>query len=234
MTNQENRRGIIYKAVNQINGKCYIGKTVDSLKERQRCHHREINKNKLNTHFVRALKKYGKEKFEWFIIGYIDKDINNKLSELEIYYIKKYNSIKNGYNMTEGGEGIMGYHFFCKKSEEEILEYKNKLSKIHKKRLKKNGHHNKGKKWTEEHKRKIGEASKKMWLNQEIRDKQSESHKGIIRSKKWKNNLSKALMGHKHSEETKNKISEKAKGRKVSIETRNKMSVSQLKRYGKI
>ena len=51
-----------------------------------------------------AYNKYGEESFQITKITY--EDITKKeLDEQEIYYIKKYNSFHNGYNLTEGGTG---------------------------------------------------------------------------------------------------------------------------------
>ena len=91
---------IIYKATNLVNGKCYIGQTVKLLKYRKSEH----IKNMLNgsfSYFCNALRKYKTENFKWEIIC-----ICPNIKELDIqeqYYIKLYNSIENGYNLTSGG-----------------------------------------------------------------------------------------------------------------------------------
>jgi len=53
--------GIIYIATNKINSMQYVGKTVDSLKNRIRDHYRQIKK----FYFQRALLKNNKEDFKW-------------------------------------------------------------------------------------------------------------------------------------------------------------------------
>ena len=87
--------GLIYKATNEINGKSYIGQTSRSLEDRKKNH---LNAND-NLYFHNALKKYN---FQWTIL-------ENNISEKELHikekkYIQKYNTYKNGYNMTPGGE----------------------------------------------------------------------------------------------------------------------------------
>lgn len=97
----------IYRIFNLINGKFYIGQTCKSIKRRLKIH---INATKiLNTHLARAIKKYGKDNF---YIEEIDScDEKKEADYLERWYIRFYNTTndKVGYNMTEGGEGTVGY-----------------------------------------------------------------------------------------------------------------------------
>ena len=91
-------KGIIYKITNNINNKVYIGQTRYTLEFRWRQH---WNK-KDNTYFHNALHKYGKDAFTIEILEECDyKDLNSK----EIFYIAKYDSFNNGYNLTLGGDG---------------------------------------------------------------------------------------------------------------------------------
>lgn len=92
---------IIYRAINKVNGKCYVGQTRHSLEER-RTRHLHCAEEGVETHFYQAIRKYGSENFEWEIICSA-KD-KQTLNELETYYITKFDSIKNGYNMVDGGE----------------------------------------------------------------------------------------------------------------------------------
>lgn len=91
----------IYKATNKINGKIYIGQTVD-FEKRKKEH--ELDRRNKNSIFHRAIDKYGIENFEWEIID----SFNSKYGSdyLERFYIELYKSYKpNGYNMTKGGDG---------------------------------------------------------------------------------------------------------------------------------
>lgn len=99
--------GIVYKITNMINGKAYVGITIRKIERRISAHFAEANRGSdLIIH--RALKKYGIDCFSYDII-----EKNKKweeLCELEKYYIKYFNCKKpNGYNLTDGGEGILGY-----------------------------------------------------------------------------------------------------------------------------
>lgn len=99
----------IYKIINQINGKVYIGKTTEldiqqRWKEHQRDSKKEQNKNRP---FYRALNKYGIENFS---IEQVEECDISVLEEREIYWINYYRSYVGwddcrGYNATLGGDG---------------------------------------------------------------------------------------------------------------------------------
>ena len=90
--------GCIYMYTNKINGKQYIGQTTRSLKKR---HWQHMSQDEC--YFDRALKKYGANNFELTILedNIFDEQI---LNELEIYYIDKFDTFNNGYNMNRGGD----------------------------------------------------------------------------------------------------------------------------------
>lgn len=94
---------MIYKATNNINGKCYIGQTVQAFEKRKDKHIWEA-KNGSDTHFHRALSKHGFDNFYWTILNECD-DID-LLNQLEQYYIKCYESMNRefGYNLQSGGK----------------------------------------------------------------------------------------------------------------------------------
>jgi group I intron endonuclease len=101
--------GTIYKLTSP-SGKIYIGQTTN-LKDRKRCLYNP-NKYYSGHKLDNAIRKYGIENFKYeIVIQIIDADkikLREKLDELEIFYIKKYNSYKDGYNMTLGGSGSTG------------------------------------------------------------------------------------------------------------------------------
>lgn len=95
--------GYIYKITNQINGKVYIGQTKCLPEDRWKQHLQSINHKQIyKKPLVLAFLKHGKENFVFEIIEMVDDSI---LSEKEKEYIKLYDSYKNGYNATLGGEG---------------------------------------------------------------------------------------------------------------------------------
>ena len=100
---------LIYKAQNKINGKSYVGQTIKDLECRKRQHINDaLNDNRGNSYFHRAIKKYSPDNFEWVIIHNDITDIED-LNRLEIFYINYYDTFGNGYNLTEGGGGSVGY-----------------------------------------------------------------------------------------------------------------------------
>ena len=98
--------GIVYCYTNKINGKKYIGQTINP--ESRKSSHKSSAYNEkapdFSTPFHRAIRKYGWENFEYEVLA---KDISDKkiLSYLEKYYISTLNTFSsNGYNLTSGGE----------------------------------------------------------------------------------------------------------------------------------
>jgi len=93
--------GTIYKIINDLNSKIYIGKTVETLASRWSKHIYASKKS--DTHLYRAMNKYG---LEHFSIIPLEENVSDEiLNEREIYWIKELDTIKNGYNTTIGGDG---------------------------------------------------------------------------------------------------------------------------------
>lgn len=143
-------KGIIYSYESPI-GKYYIGQTKHE-KTRKSAHKKNAERD-FNTHFYRAIRKYGFDNFKYKVLEKVDVE---KLDEREMYYIEKYNSFKEGYNSTLGGNGSKGtfgeLNPFYNKTH--TKETKKLISKLHK-----------GKKLSEEHKLKIAESTKKALAN---------------------------------------------------------------------
>ena len=90
---------IIYLLTNNINGKMYVGQHgTDNLEDDYMGSGVAIRE---------AIKEYGKKNFSKEILCYcVDrKDACQK----EIEYIEKLDTTHNGYNITKGGEGLLGY-----------------------------------------------------------------------------------------------------------------------------
>ena len=187
--------GIIYRATNIINGKMYIGKTIKTLKQRIKGH----ISSKILTHFRKSILKNGIDNFKWEVLCELD-NIDD-LNEMEMFCIEIFDSKNNGYNMTDGGDGGIGY----KHTEEAIQLMKCRDVK--------------GTPHTTEHKIYISEIMKDKNKNfgvdnnfygkqhtNESKDKMSISKLGKKLSQEHKINISKSIVGRVHSEETKQKI----------------------------
>ena len=90
----------IYKVTNKINGKVYIGQSVDIGRR-----WREHMTAKDDIYFHKAIQKYGVDNFIWEVI---EKCKKSELDEREIYWIEYYDSFNKGYNCTKGGDGVSG------------------------------------------------------------------------------------------------------------------------------
>lgn len=113
--NAPNHAGI-YCFKNTVNGKCYIGQAV-KLRSRLKYHWKAYSAHSVkNMCIYNAFYKYGIENFELQILYEIRDSLayntKRRLDQLEKEYIEKYDSYKNGYNQTLGGDGgILGYKF---------------------------------------------------------------------------------------------------------------------------
>ena len=90
---------VIYKA-EFPNGKVYIGKSKDF--DSRKIKH-SYSTRYYNTKLTNAINKYGFDSIKWEII-FETEDINI-INKKEIEFISKYDSIKNGYNTSTGGDG---------------------------------------------------------------------------------------------------------------------------------
>ena len=147
----------IYCIQNQIDGKCYIGKSVD-IPKRWKEHKASLrNGHHHNKHLQKAWNCYGEQSFLFKVLEYAD---SVKLSELEIAYISKFNAFgENGYNFTMGGEGGLLGMPKTKETRRKISEA-NKGRRHTQEEKEKVSKALKGKTFTDEHKKKIGEANK--------------------------------------------------------------------------
>lgn len=94
--------GKIYIITNKVNGKQYVGQTIQTIKKRFNKHKRD-SKYRTEYAIYRAFNKYGKENF---VIELIQEGIKTKeeLDSKEKEEIEKRNTISpNGYNLKAGG-----------------------------------------------------------------------------------------------------------------------------------
>lgn len=92
----------LYVIKNKTNNKEYIGITVQSLEMRFRQHIDTALKSERKSHFVNAIRSYGADAFEIYLIRNDAKSFR-ELQEQEVEEIKLRNTIKEGYNSAHGG-----------------------------------------------------------------------------------------------------------------------------------
>lgn len=148
----------VYQHKNKINGKIYIGITMQ--KPEQRWRHGEGYKS--SPHFYAAIQKYGWDNFEHNILfqNLTKEDACQKEQELII----KFNSMnrKYGYNSTSGGDIFIMNDETKQKISKAMMGNKNGLGHpCSEEKKKKISETQKGRKLTEEHKQKLSEAAKK-------------------------------------------------------------------------
>lgn len=112
---------IIYR--HTINNKDYIGYSSQTLEERLEEHIKNSLVDKSDRHFHRAIRKYGAENITSMILDVAS--TKNEAVFKERQYIVEFDTFKNGYNMTLGGDGGNTKE---KYTEEEMTEWKKTFS----------------------------------------------------------------------------------------------------------
>lgn len=148
----------VYQHRNKINGKVYIGITMQTPEQRWR--HGEGYKS--SPHFYAAIQKYGWDNFEHNILfqNLTKEEACKKEQEL----IAKYNSMNReyGYNSTSGGDIFVMNEETKQKISQSLMGNKNGLGHpCSEEKKKKISEAQKGRRLTEEHKQKLSEAAKK-------------------------------------------------------------------------
>ena len=92
----------IYIIKNNINDKVYIGQTILPINIRFTNH--KMASRVEDTKFYRAIRKYGENNF---YIELLETTTIENLNSREKYWINYYDSYKNGYNSTLGGDGVI-------------------------------------------------------------------------------------------------------------------------------
>lgn len=120
--------GKIYKIVNDLNDKVYVGQTIRSLAERFQKHCNLADDIRRTMAIKKAILKYGKEHFRIELIEECDV---SELNEREQYWIEFYDAYTKGYNCTKGGQGCGHSQKLTQDEEEELtILYKMGVSSL--------------------------------------------------------------------------------------------------------
>lgn len=198
--------GVVYLILNKINGRKYVGQTIQPLKVRFNEHASKRN----NAPLGKAIKKYGRENFYCGVIKTCAS--KEELDYWEKYYIAALHcKAPYGYNLTDGGEGATG----CSRTPEQRA----KLSAIYK-----------GKSRPPEVCAKISAGKKgksRKPFSTEWRVNISAGLKGHKKTPKHCANISAAQKGKRLSSEHIAKISVARKGKPLSVGHRAKIAATE-------
>lgn len=191
--------GYIYKISNSVNNKVYIGQTINNPEIRWNSHRKNIKNTTINRPLVDSMRILGIDKFRFEVLVIC---FDESLDDMEIEYIKRYNSLHpNGYNYTEGG------HFHKRPSE----ELRKKLSMIAKKRYEQ-----------ESERQRNREAQRLAFSDPVLRQKMADARSTLLKSKegdKWREEHSKNIRTFWNSEEGQKKKMECSNNRKEKLKT---------------
>ena len=210
--------GYIYKIENLLNHKIYIGQTTKKRATDRFSQHRYLARHPEQetsiSYLHRAMNKYGVHNFSFEVI---EETEDSLLNEREQYWIKEKNSLTpNGYNMTKGGEGSIGF------SRTQTEEEREKRSISVKKFYEDNP----------EAIEKLRERTLQLWQDENYRKRVTESNKKFYAEHpdmfKGENN---PMYGKHHSEEALEKIRSHAATRKNKIAQLDKDTLEIIKIY---
>lgn len=201
-----NKSGI-YKIVNKVNGKVYIGSSI-SIQDRWLNHTSSLNLNKHpNSHLQRAYNKYGADNMSFEVIELIPEE---QLAQREGYWIESLCSYNRqyGYNIARIVEGrVKATEETRKKMTAAQIERWNKVV---------------DRKQSDEHIAKLSKARKGRIINDEWKSNISNSLIGNT-----------YCLGFKHTDETKANLSAERRERWSDPEFKAKMSAIQKKSQNK-
>lgn len=198
----------VYKIVNSVNGKIYVGSSVN-IEKRFKQHKFELEHNTHNNrHLQGAWNTYGKDNFDFVVVEIVPDLIN--LRERECYYIKSLNCTDPniGYNMlndTNIGLGVLASIEIRKKISEACVGERNG---------------NYGRKHTPDEIQKIKENR---WGKDYVKKPRKKApRKTPEELKKSYQIVAEKARGRKVSIETRKKLSDLRKGKKHSAKTLEK------------
>lgn len=206
MKDSQEKKWCVYKHINKVNGKVYIGQTCQKPENRWG----NGSNYKPCTLFYRAIMKYGWDGFEHKVVE--DNLTFEQANFLEEKLIKelKSNEPEYGYNLKSGGSNGIPNEEVKQKMKDNHADYsgenhpkygtncseetKNKIREANKK-YKGENHPFYGKHHSEEAKKKMSEAHKKIPVSQKALERSIEVNKGKHLTKDHKEAISKANSG---------------------------------------
>lgn len=93
----------IYVIKNIVNDKVYVGQAASAYDRFRRHRNNRVSTDKQSVQIVEAMKEIGADNFYFEILEVCD---DSMADERERFYVKEFDSYKNGYNNTPGGVGV--------------------------------------------------------------------------------------------------------------------------------
>lgn len=166
----------IYSITNQLDGKRYVGQTVQRPERRFTLHRNQARRG--HGHYLhRAMRAHGEEHFVLEVLEQCDVSV---LDEREKFWIARLDTFKNGYNLNEGGKGNRGRHHT---EEERALMRERHWSRTSKR---------------ETCIEKIREANTELLKSEETRRRISIGNRGKTRSSEQRERYSRSKLGAKN------------------------------------
>ncbi|MGB5689153.1 MAG: GIY-YIG nuclease family protein [Woeseiaceae bacterium] len=95
--------GTVYLITNTVNGRLYVGITASTFKQRKAQYRSAAKSDYEQRPVVHAMRKYGFNKFKFEVLDQTARTYP-ELLDLEEKYIKQFDTYRDGYNATRGGE----------------------------------------------------------------------------------------------------------------------------------
>lgn len=216
----------VYKITHIGSGKSYIGIS-KNIHRRWIQHKSWVNTKNRRSAIYAAMQKYGIDAFSWQVIEQCDVD---SLEDRERHWIAVFDTFKNGYNLTAGGEYNKEYSAETRKRMSEAQKGKKQSQEtIDKRTARGENHYRFGKTVSEETREKIRKSLTGRKQDPAVTAKISKSNTGKKMSPEAVEKSRITRTGMKFTEQARKNISEAHKGNKPSEETKRKMSESRKK-----
>ena len=174
---------IVYKITNKINGKMYVGQTSQPLMKRWNRHKSPLN-HRRHSYLYNAICKHGSDNFSVDALVVVGSKQEMDFYEREFIKVLDLRNPDKGYNLTDGGGGMLGF----KLSEETKLRMAQHIkTDDHRKHISESKLGNKsrlGKQHSEETKKKMSEAAEGRVFSEEHRRNLSVARRKYLQERK--------------------------------------------------
>jgi len=243
MKKSENARGI-YKIVNTLNGKCYVGSTTVAFKKRWSTHSKTLAEGRHHSWKLQQdYADYGNDAFVFLIIEVVQEE--SKLLTREQFWIDKLNCVESGYNVAPFAMSSLGVkwtpdsrqkmaairmanpisadqHALMAEGRRNSPVWRAAMAKVHQGNI--------GRRQSAEAKAAIGEVSRNQWLDPKRKANHSAKMTGYKHTEEAREKISKGRTGMAFTEMHMHNLSVAHLGYEPTVEARKNMSLGQQRR----